>query len=146
MTTANTAESIYLQKLNERLALAEKYNELTHAQKKSIEADDANALLTSLKERGSLIEAIERVSEELAALEKASAGKSPSEEAKAVISRTRELFSEVLDIDKENMAAVNKLMAQTSAQGKNLTKSRDGISKYAQKNMQYDPGFFDKKQ
>lgn len=144
--TSALPKSDYLEKLKERLDFAGKYNELTRQQEKALADDDADALLASIKERGKLIEAIDKVSAEIASLEETGANKSGSREMQEVTDRTKALFSEALSLDKKNAAALGALMTQTSQQGKNIAKSRDGIGKYAQKGIYYPPGYIDQRQ
>lgn len=119
-----------MEALKERLRLMEEYLDLTQQQADAIAEDDHDKLLAGLKKRDELIAAVNALK-----IEEAGAG---SEE---IIARTKSVAAAISKLDEKNAEGVRAMMSATSDEGKKITKSREGIGKYTQKDFQYGPGF-----
>lgn len=135
--------------LDERRGLAEQY--LTQAQKLNslIENDETETIVALLDERAPLLDRIGALTEALKAPlaeYRALPGGKTDARAESLIDETRERLTAAQALDKSTMEAIQALKGAAADEGKKLTKSREGIEKYGQKDMIFSPGFFDQKQ
>lgn len=140
--------------LKKRLAAAMEYLKLTRRQKAELEAENVEAFNKSLAERGKLIERIDAMNSALAGplklyqgyKAKAPEGDAAVIEVEGIVEKTKEALKISGELDDGNARAVNSLMREAAGERKKLSKSRKGIGKYAQKDMQFSPGFIDARQ
>lgn len=137
-----------MQLLTRRESLVGSYHELAQRQKQALTLDDMDALNKALTERAALIEEINAVNKELEKpLErylavKAGLGAAAAEPEES-IARTRQLLESAQELDRANMGSVRELMRQAGDGVKKMTKSREGIGKYAQRDYMFSPGYID---
>lgn len=138
-------------RLEERRQLAEGYYAKTRALADALGGDEYDRVSACVDARAELAAAIDGLSRALevpmraytAYRDRAPAGDARVQEAEAALAQTREIFEAVQALDRGNMAALRGLMGAAAEEGKKLTKSREGIGKYAQKDLIFTPGIFD---
>lgn len=137
--------------LNERARLADEYLGLTLRLKEALEADDMERLEACIEERGGLIKALEASGRELEAPMRlyndyVSGLRGPDARLAAAmdaLGQTRDIFMRVSGLDRDNMDAMSALMGKTADEGKKLKGSRQGVGKYAQRDVVFPPSFID---
>ena len=134
--------------LEQRLALAERYLELTEKQEAAITAGNETALFTALDERECLAVEIDsaNANAEASLRDYGMLFKKNLDTAKAdeLLERTRVLYVQCLTLDRKNMKEIKSQMEKATGDNRELQKRREGINKYAHADYIFAPSILDK--
>lgn len=130
--------------LDSYLALAQEYKDLTYKQAQAIEDEDVEALKVCIDQRAKLIETIDAQSAKIKVIAE-QAGYSEPDVAET-LAQVKKIFETVRLLDTKNITAIKSMMMTISEEGKKVSKSREGIGKYGQKDMHVSPGYINKLQ
>ena len=134
--------------LEHRLALAEKYLELTERQEAAIIAGDETALLDALDLREDLAAEIDgaNADSEAAMRDYRMLFKKNLDTANVdeLLERTRVIYVQCLTLDRKNMKEIKSQMEKATGDKRELQKRREGINKYAHADYIFAPSVLDK--